>query len=149
MRGGENQDGFSFWKRPWHKWLILAAAILQLLCLWMNMREYSDISAAGILSDSEWADYAASKIWECAMNGLLLSCFSGTFLIGIFVQSQRAAWLAEGVYLLLLSFAWGLTGFALHLFSPDRKGLFVVSILLIAVGGAVHSFYQYRKSRCV
>jgi len=145
MRGEEKQEGFSYWKRPWHKWLILAAAVLQLLCLWMNIQEYHSISAAGILSASQWADYAASKIWQCAMNGVMLTCFFGTFLIGVFVQSQRAARLAEGVLLLLLSFAWGAAGFALHLFSPDLRGLFGVLILLIAFGGAVYDLWRCRK----
>ncbi len=141
----EKRDGFSYWKRPWYKWLILATAILQLLCLWMNIREYHRIFTAGILSASEWAGYAASKKWQCAINGVLSSCFLGTFLIGIFAQSQRAARLAESVLLLLLSLAWGAAGFVLHLFTPSMKGLFWVLILLIAFGGAVHGFWQYRK----
>jgi len=145
MRGEESQNEFSYWKRPWHKWLILAAAILQLLGFWMNLREYHDISAAGILSASGWAEYAAAKMWQCAMSGILFICFSGMFLTGLFVRSQRAAHLAEGVLLLLLFFAWGTAGLALHLFSPGAKRLFGVLILFIALGGAVHSFWKYGK----
>lgn len=64
MREGK-RDGFTYWKRPWHKWVILVAALLQLLCLWMNLQEYNRISDAGFLSASEWADYAAQKGLQC------------------------------------------------------------------------------------
>lgn len=79
----EHSNGFTYWKRPWYQWLILAAAILQLLCLWINLQEYHDLSAAGILTGSAWADYAAQKRSQCALNGLLAACFSGHFLIGM------------------------------------------------------------------
>lgn len=145
MYGGKKRDGYTYWKRSWHKWLILAAAILQLLCLWMNVREYREYAAAGILSASAWAVYAAQKIWQCALNGVMAACFSGVFLIGMFAQSQRAARLAEGVLLLLLAAACGGAGMALHLFSRSGKGLLWVLILLIALGGAAYDLWQYRK----
>lgn len=105
MRGGK-QDGFTYWKRPWDKWLILAAALLELLSLWMNLQEYNRISAAGFLSASEWADYAAQKGLQCGLNGILATSFFGIFFIGAFVRSQRRARLAAGVLLLLLALAW-------------------------------------------
>ena len=94
----EHSNGFTYWKRPWYQWLILAAAILQLLCLWMNLQEYHDLSAVGILTGSAWADYAAQKRSQCALNGLLAACFSGHFLIGICAHSPKAARLAEGIF---------------------------------------------------
>ncbi len=145
MNGTEKQDEFTYWKRSWHKWLILAVAIIQLLCLWMNIQEYNRIFTVGILSTSEWADYAASKNWQCAINGVMAGCFLGTFLIGIFAKSQRTARLAEGVLLLFLFFVCGTIGFTLHLFSLSGKGLVWILILLIAFGGAIHNFWQYRK----
>ena len=145
MNVTEKQDGFTYWKRSWHKWLILAVAIIQLLCLWMNVQEYNKIFRAGILNDTEWADYAASKIWQCALNGVMAGCFLGTFLIGIFAKCQRTARLLEGMLLLLLFFVCGTVGFTLHIFSLSGKGLVWTLILLIAFGGAIYDFWQYKK----
>ena len=60
----KTDNGFTYWNRPWQKWAVLTAAVLQLLCLWMNIREYNSISAAGILSASQWAEYAAQKAFD-------------------------------------------------------------------------------------
>lgn len=145
MHDMKKSNGFTYWKRPWHKWLILATAVLQLLCLWMNIREYHNVSAAGILSVSEWASYAAQKNFQCALNGMMAACFLGIFLIGILAHSQKVARPAEGILLLLLAFAWGVTGLALRLFSLSGKGLFGVLILILALGGAAYDLLKYRK----
>lgn len=143
----EHSNGFTYWKRPWYQWLILAAAILQLLCLWMNLQEYRDLSAAGILSDHAWTGYASQRRLQCALNGVMAACFSGHFLIGILARSQRAARLAEGIFLLLLALAWGAAGLALQLFSPNGKGALCVLILVSALAGAVYSLLRCRKDR--
>jgi len=145
MYNADKQDRFSYWKRPWQKWFVLIAAILQLLCLWMNIQEYKEISSIPIFSASELASFAASTKWQCAINGVLLGCFSGTFLIGIFAKSQRAARLAEGILLLALFVAWGAAGFVLRPFPPNMR-LFWALMLLIAFGGAIYSLWQYRKN---
>lgn len=145
MRGAGKQSGFSYWKRSWHKWFVLAAAGIQLLSLWMNLREYRAISAAGVFSASELTGYAVSKMWLCMINGLLAGSFLGVFLIGMFAQSQRMARLSDGVLLLLLFFVWGAAGVALRPFPSVREGFFWALILLTAFGGAVYSFWQCQK----
>jgi len=142
----EKQDNFTFWKRPWYKWVVLAAAILQLLDLLINIYEYVKISAIGILSPSEWADYAPSQIWQCAMNGVLIICFWGVFFIGVFAKSQKSAWLAESVVLFILSFACLTSGFPLHLFSLSFKGFCWLFILLLSFAEAVRYFLKYKKA---
>lgn len=145
MYDGEKRSDFIYWKRPWQKWVILVAALLQLLCLWMNIQEYNDILNAGILSPSEWANYASQKIWQCAINVLMTACLMGVFLVGVFARSKKAAQLMEGLLLLLFALAWGVAGFALHPFSSIGRGLFWSIILLISFGGAVHGFWQYSR----
>lgn len=145
MHNIKGHTEFTYWKRPWHKWLVLVAVFSQFLCLWMNIQEYNDISRAGILSASEWANYVAQKNWQCAINGVLVVCFLGTFLIGIFAQSQKGARLIEGLFLLFLALAWGVVGFTLHLISLSGKGLFWSLILLMASGGAIYDLLQYHK----
>ena len=70
-----NDAPFSYWKRPWHKWLILAAAVLQLLNLWLNLRQYRQVVAAGVFSAAEMASYAHDTALRCAFSGLLAACF--------------------------------------------------------------------------
>ena len=50
-----NEALFTYWKRPWHKWLILAAAVLQLLSLWLDLRQYRQIVDARVFSAAEMA----------------------------------------------------------------------------------------------
>lgn len=141
----KKRSELTYWKRPWHKWAILIAALAQLLCLWMNIQEYNQISKTGFLTASEWTNYVSQKNWQCSISGLLIACFLGIFLIGIFARSPQMAKLLETLLLLLVTLAWGVTGFTLHLFSSCSKGTFWSLILLIAFGGTVHNLLQYRK----
>ena len=136
---------FIYWKRPWHKWAIIIGAFSQLLCLWMNVREYSRIARAGVLSAEQWASYALTAQWQCAVNGVAAACFLGIFLIGTFARSKKEARLFEGLFLLLLALAWGAAALALHPFSSDFRGAFWAILFIIALGGAAHSLSQYRK----
>ena len=121
----EDRTNYAYWKRPWHKWIVFAAALIQLWPLWQNIREYHSISNMGILSASEWTTYALQKNWQCALNGFLF---------------------ANGLLLLLLSLAWGAAGIVLHLLSSPGKALQWSFILLIGLGGAVYSLSSYRKN---
>lgn len=144
MQNIKSHTEFTYWKRPWHKWLVLVGPLSQFLCLWMNIQEYNKISSAGILSASEWTSYMAQKNFQCAINGLLAVCFLGIFLIG-FSRSKKGVRLIEGLFLVFLALAWGITGFVLHLISLNGTGLLWALILLIAFCGAIHNLLQYRK----
>ena len=76
---------------------------------------------------------------------MMTACFSGIFLIGILVRSQKAARLAEGILLLLLAFAWGVEGVALPLFLLNGRGAFGVLFPVLMLAGAAYGFWQYRK----
>ncbi len=147
MRDNAKSRKFMYWKRPWHKWVILAAAVLQLICLWLNFREYKNISASEIYSVSEWADYAVRKNLQCALNGLAAACFLGIFIIGDLAMSKGAARLAECGLLSVLAFAWGAAGLALNLFSMQGTRIYWGIILILIICGAVYSFLEYRKNR--
>lgn len=145
MQSGKQTDGFSYWKRPWHKWVVLSAALLQLLCLWVNIREYKGVSGAGILSDFEWARYTAQKSLQFALNGLSAAGFLGIFSIGAAVRSQQAAWLAEGLLLLCMALVWAAAGVTLPLAVKSKSWIVWGLFLLLALGG-VYSLWKSRKS---
>lgn len=134
--GGKSEANYTYWKRPWHKWIILAAALIQLLCLWMRIQEYGLISRTGISGTPEWADYTAQVNWQCALNGLMAVCLLGYFLIGVFARTKKEAGFAGGLLLLLLALAWGAAGFGLHLLSSASRMFLWSLLLLTAIAGA-------------
>ena len=138
----DRQKQFSYWKRPWGKWFALAGGILELLALWLNIREYNRIAAAGIFSPAAWTDYADGKIHLCVSNGILAALFLGSFLIGNLAQSQRSARRADGLLLLFLT---PVAGIALCLSSTEGSVVFWAVIMLACLGGAAYSFWKYRK----
>ena len=145
MYDKESHEEFTYWKRPWHKWLILVVAAFQLLSLWLHIQEYHEVISAGIFSSSILADYTSQKYFQCAISGLMTAIFFGTFIIGTIARNKRIALLSEGLLLLLISVAWGIAGIALGLFSRTIKGLLFWFILLVALGGVVYNFWRYRK----
>ena len=141
-----NDEKFTYWKRPWHKWLTLAVAVLQLLSLCLNLEEYRQIISAGFLSASVLDDYTTQRCSQLVTSGLLAATFFGEFLVGSIVRSQKARLLGESLLLLAIGAMWGLASAALHLFSLRATGLFCWLILLLALGGAAYNFWRYRKS---
>ena len=137
---------YSYWKRPWHKWAILIVAILQLISLWMNIREYEQIAQAGILSAAAWESYTAQHNLQCAITGLMAVCFAGPFVIGCFAKERKSARLAEGLFLLFLAAAWGIIGWTvLQLNSSLGSGLFWALILILSLSGGLWDVWRYRK----
>lgn len=132
-----NEALFTYWKRPWHKWLILAAAVLQLLSLWLDLRQYRQIVDARVFSAAEMASYTHDTALRCAFSGLMAACFFAALLIGLLARSKRAARMAEGVLLLALGLAWGLLCGALGLFTQGWDGFLCRLVLgLTLCGGA-------------
>lgn len=144
MDNTKKHEQFSFWKYPWQKWLALAAALSQILCLWGNILEYKKMSRVGIFGASELAAYALERNWNCALNGLLIVCLLGTLLVGALARSRRIAWLMECLFLLILAFVWGTVCFAFRLF-PSNTRVPAVFLLLLFLGGAGYNLWKYHK----
>ena len=144
MDNTKKHEQFSFWKYPWQKWLALAAALPQILCLWWNILEYKKMSRVGIFGASELAAYALERNWSCALNGLLIVCLLGTLLVGALARSRRIAWLMECLFLLILAFVWGTVCFAFRLF-PSNTRVPAVFLLLLFLGGAGYNLWKYHK----
>lgn len=144
-RDTDRSGPFTYWKRPWHKWLILATGILMLVCLWRNVQEYRNLAGADIFSPAQWARYTAQSGFQCAGNGLAAAVFLGSFLIGTLARSPRAAMLAEGALLLILALGWGAAGYFFRLAAADVDGVFWALILMLALVGGIHSLWKSRK----
>ncbi len=128
----------SGWRRPWHRWCVLAAGLLQLWTLRLYIREWRQLAA---FASSEELD-AAHMGFRCGLCGLLAGIFLGEFLIKSLISSQRGNRLAEGILLLVLTIAWGVAGVVLPIYR-----IWWVFYLLLLLCGSIWSFWKYRRSK--
>lgn len=129
---------YSYWKYPWQKWIALAAAAVQLLCLWLNLSDYQSVSAVEdlIFSTAELAKWKAQRLFLCTVNGMAAVIFTGEFLIGALSRSGSAAKLAEGLLLLLVGLSGSIATCIID-FTPlgSLRALWLLTLaLLFAVG---------------
>ena len=94
---------FTYWKKPWLKWVVLAAAIGQGLLLYEKIREYQFVVEAGIFSEEELLQYMAQQRFSCLISGVAILGFLGIFLIGSIAKSKRGARLVEALLLIAMA----------------------------------------------
>ena len=141
----KSSENFTYWKKPWQKWFIFNAAVLNLFALLHNIQEYRNIAMLGILSPSEFASYSASKYMQCASNGFIAASFFAIFVIGFIAKSKKSARLAEGIVLLVLAAAWVIAGITFDILTTNGQRFYFGFVLILALGGAAHSFYTSHK----
>lgn len=142
-----SSDPYRFWKRPWQKWVVLAAGIAQLLTLRMTVREYRTIRRLGILSSSAWLDYRADAHMQCALQALSAILFLGGFLIGVLAKSKQGAMLSERIFLICLTLFWGILGVLLQLPTLHSTRLLWSLILLLLAVSSIYSLLKSRRCR--
>ena len=145
MRYMRKSDDFTYWKRPWQRWLVLVTGIFQVISLSLNIQEYKDIVQAGIFSSTACDSYSVEQSFQCAINGLTAAIFLGIFLIGIFVRSQKGARKAEGIFLLVVALIWGIVGFVLQLTSQSGIRNIWGLLLIVLFGGSIYTFWNSRN----
>ncbi len=143
----QTQEPYSYWKKPWHPWLILGAAAVQLAVLGMSVQQYRQVAEAGVLSGAEWEAFAAQEQTQWAFSGMLAVCLLGMVLIGALVRSQQSARLAEGILFLILTLGWGIAMVSLELFSRNVTGLLASLGLLLILGNAIWCLWSWQKNR--
>ena len=143
----QTQEPDSCWKKPWHPWLILGAAAVQLAALGMSVQQYRRVAEAGVLSGAKWEAFAAQEQTQWAFSGMLAVSLLGMVLIGELVRSQQSAQLAEGILFLILALGWGIAMVSLKLFSWNVTGLLASLGLLLILGNAIWRLWSWQKNR--
>ena len=84
---------YTYWKKPWAKWCVLAAGLLQLLALWINLNDYRQVSSVWdqIMSEDAWKSYASNMLFNCSLNGFMVLLFFACLLNGSLARSERTA----------------------------------------------------------
>ena len=139
--GGEN---FTYWKRPWAKWCVLAGAVLQLAAMEMKLREYRTVVDSGVFSEHVRAEYIAGTRLSLACSGLLAAMLLGAFCIGCLARGKRQARLAESVLFLVLAAAWAGAYFLLGM---HTRGVIWAFFLVMLLGSGGYSFWEWKKEK--
>lgn len=138
-------SAFSYWKRPWHRWVILAVGILQLIALRLHIQEYRNLADVQerIFSAAEWEQIAAQQLMQCSISALLAAVFFSVFIIGHFSRSKRSARLADGILCVVLGLAWGAAGLLLPMRYSTGDTVIWLVILLLALGGGAGALWWH------
>lgn len=133
-------------KRPWVRWLMLAVAVLELWLVWAEIQDYQQIAAADIFSPEAFAAWAAGERFQWLVYGTLAAIFLFNFAIWKLHQNARPLYIAEGIFFLLLTAAWGICAFFIpfHLLSGWRKAFFIFMPLATLVC-AGYSIWKYGR----
>jgi len=140
-------SAFSYWKRPWHRWVILIVGILQLVALWLHIQEYRNLAGVQerIFSAAEWEQIAAQQLMQCSISALMAAVFFSVLIIGHFSHSKRFARLADGILCVVVGLVWGAAGLLLPMRYSTGDTLLWLVILLLALGGGVITLWQNAK----
>ena len=139
---------YTYWKKPWAKWCVLAAGLLQLLALWMSLSDYWEVSSVWnhIMSEDAWKSYASQTILSCSIKAFTAVLFFGILIVGGAARSEKAARRGEGILLLTLALFWGAAGACFPLLRFSGQGHFWwLLLLLMALSGGVFSLRKSRK----
>ena len=139
---------YIYWKKPWAKWCVLAAGLLQLLALWINLNDYRQVSSVWdqIMSEDAWKSYASNMLFNCSLNGFMVLLFFACLLNGSLARSERTARRNDGITLLLWAVLWGAARLCFpQLWYSGQKRFWWLLLLLMALGGWVFSLCKSRK----
>jgi hypothetical protein len=139
-------EEFSYWKRPWQKWLFLVASVLQFVLLFMNIQDYSEVAATQIFSPDAWDRYALQQTFRISLHAHSGIVFLAVFLIGTFAKTKRQSKKAESLLLITLAVAWIITGMLYSFSSQETTKLIWILLILLMSFGAIFSVYKYYKS---
>ena len=85
----DSNCNFSYWKKPWHKWMVLAVGAMQLPLLYTKIQDYKKIIKADIFSPQELSQYIMQQKFSCMVTILAAVCFFVTFLSVHFLKAKK------------------------------------------------------------
>lgn len=130
---------YTFWKRPWHKAVALAAPIVDVLMVVSLVSEYRNVVNADILSPDALVAYSLRMASQIAVWSLLAVLLAGLFIVGCIAKSERFARLAQGALMLLFAAAMLVAGAILGMFTKGLPGALLVICAAVGLAGGIAS----------
>ena len=138
MNNDNSSEQFTYWKRPWGKWIVLLAAAVNFICFDQNVSDYHEFSSVmeQIYSTNEFEKWKIEKLFSCSTYGIATAIFLGEFLIGALSHRKRTAEMAGGLLLLIVGISWLIIGFMLDFVSLNNQKIFwfLFNSCAIAIG---------------
>ena len=145
----DRPECYTYCKRPWHKWMVLGGAILQMIVLWWEIDDYRTISKVEIrtelFSQSQWERYATQQHFQFALSSMIIAIFLACFFIGFFVHSKKTADFTVGILLIIFSLLWCMIGFLIPIFTQRAMTILWVVLLIMSLGGGIHTIWKSRR----
>ena len=99
----DNENKFSYWKKPWMKWLTLVVGLMQFPMVFEKMREMRIVGTTQIFTAEKLSEYMVRMKFGCITTFVVGIGFIGIFLIGTFAKSERQARIAEALLLIAIA----------------------------------------------
>ena len=139
-------ETFSYWKKPYEKWLLLLQGILVFITLYFDMKNFIDISDPEyrnrIFTQIEWQNYVMKRYFSFTISILLISIFIGLFIIGCVVKREKTARRSEGILFIVLGILWCFIRVPIKILDDFTLNIWVILLICIVVG----AFYSIYKS---
>ena len=139
---------FSYWKKPYQKWLLLLQAILVFINLYFNMQHLIYINNPEVrykmFSQSQWEERVMQLGFSFAINSILISMLLGCFIIGCIVKSEKTARRSEGILFIVLGILWCFIRVPIKILDDFALNIWV-SLLICIVVVAFYSIYKSIK----
>ena len=138
MKNDNPSEQFTFWKRPWGKWIVLLAAAVHFICFSRNISDYQEVSSimGQSFSTNGFEKWKIEQSFRCSIYGIATVMFLGEFLIGTLSHRKRTAEMAGGLFLLIVGISWLIIGFILGFESLDNGKVFwfLLNSCMIIIG---------------
>ena len=147
MKNDSSPEQFTYWKRPWGKWIVLLIAAVEFVCLWRSISAYQEFSGVmeQIFSTNEFEKWKIKKLFQCSTYGIATAIFLGEFLIGTLSHRKRTAEMAGGLLLLIVGVSWLIIGFILGFGALDNWKIFW--LLLNSCAIAIGIYFMWKSWR--
>lgn len=145
-----NQNNeFVYWKKTWHRWMVLGAVVLQVIALYLKIHDFQQISRPEIrnqiFSQVGWETYAANQYFQYALIIMTICIFLYSFIIGFFVHSKKTLNVSMSILWIIVTLLWGIVGFAIPVFGNKTNMIIWLFILLISFAATVFSIRESRR----
>lgn len=142
-------DKFTYWKKPWHKWALLVATVLQMIALYLKIQDFHKISRPKIRNElfgqAGWESYVADQYFQYALSILLICVCLSSFFIGLFARSKKAVDISMSTLLISITLLWGIVGFVIPVFPDKTNMIFWLIILIASFGVSIYTLWGNRR----